>query len=62
MLDYWIQIKDLPEYTGLSKISCVRLLQHTKGLKIKVANAKKQRTIKLVLKSSLDSADWQTTP
>ena len=36
--------------------------EEDKGLKIKIANAQKQRTIKLVLKSSLDSADWQTTP
>lgn len=62
MLDFWIPFKDLPKYTGLSRMSCVRLLKHTKGLKIKVANPNHQRNIKLVLKSSLDSATWQTAP
>lgn len=62
MIDCWIPFNKLPEYTGKSRTWCQRLMRYTKGLKIKVTNPHKKKATRLVLKSSLDSANWQTTP
>ena len=61
MIDRWIPQKKLPEYTGMSRTWCQRLLKHTKGLIIKVVDRTSHKPTKLILRSSLDRADWKTS-
>jgi len=61
MIDRWIPQKKLPEYTGMSRTWCQRLLKHTKGLIIKRVDRHSSKPTKLILRSSLDRADWKTS-